>query len=108
MEKKKNISINASLYNQIKTYCDVNNIKIQETIESWIRKQFLIEKWGEMPSIFTDNDNIYPTQVNEQNQGKEENYHNNSDNNFTKNTSFTKEEIKNNDLIISPKKRRLK
>lgn len=52
MIKKRNISIDASLYEQIRTYCEANGLKTIDIIEGWIKKEFIIEKWGEIPSIF--------------------------------------------------------
>ena len=54
MEKKKSVSIDASLYEQIKSYCTTNGLKFNETIEEWIKKEFTIEKWGDIPSIFME------------------------------------------------------
>ena len=52
MEKNKiqiHISISEQLYNDIKEYCKLNNLKINVFINELLSKSFIIEKHGESP-----------------------------------------------------------
>lgn len=52
MEKNKiqiHISISEKLYNDIKEYCKLNNLKINVFINELLSKSFIIEKHGESP-----------------------------------------------------------
>ena len=52
MEKNKiqiHISISEKLYNNIKEYCKLNNLKINVFINELLSKSFIIEKHGESP-----------------------------------------------------------
>ena len=47
---KHNIQINDSeLYNQIVEYCKINGLKVSNLITEMVRKQFMIEKYGDTP-----------------------------------------------------------
>lgn len=61
-KKTKSISIDLNLFNEISDYCKLNNIKISAAIENMLRKQFLIEKWGEIPQIFAEKQVEIPKQ----------------------------------------------
>ena len=43
------MEIDKKLYQEIKDYCKLNNLKVGEFINSLLRKAFNIEKYGEMP-----------------------------------------------------------
>lgn len=46
----KNIQINDSkLYDKIVEYCKLNNLKVSDFITEMVRKQFMIEKYGDTP-----------------------------------------------------------
>ena len=61
-KKTKSISIDLNLFNEINDYCKLNNIKVGIAIENMLRKQFLIEKWGEIPQIFVEKQEETPQQ----------------------------------------------
>ena len=48
-EKKHMIQIKNPLYNEIKEYCNLNEIKINTFINELLEKSFLIEKYGTSP-----------------------------------------------------------
>lgn len=48
-EKKHMIQVKNTLYNDIKEYCDLNNLKVNIFINELIEKSFLIEKYGSSP-----------------------------------------------------------
>lgn len=56
-KKKRSISIDEKLYQDIKSYCEINNLKVLDTIENMLREQFTIEKYGEIPQIFISEKN---------------------------------------------------
>lgn len=43
------MEIDKKLYQEIKDYCKLNNLKVGEFINSLLRKAFNIEKYGEIP-----------------------------------------------------------
>lgn len=53
-KKTRSIAIDYELFTEINEYCKMNNLKVQKKINEMLQKQFLIEKWGEMPSIFME------------------------------------------------------
>jgi hypothetical protein len=56
-KKTRSISIDFDLFTEINQYCKANNLKVMSKIEEMLRKQFIIEKWGEIPSIFMPQEN---------------------------------------------------
>lgn len=46
---KKSISIDEKLYSEIKEYCELNGLKLNEFVESLLRKTFTLEKFGDVP-----------------------------------------------------------
>lgn len=48
---KKTIQIDAKLLDDIAAYCSLNDIKKNEFIERLIKNGFMIEKYGDKPSI---------------------------------------------------------
>lgn len=50
--KKHNISISDRLYKDIKDYCELNSLKLNEFVESLLKKSFAVEKFGESPFDF--------------------------------------------------------
>ena len=46
---KKSISIDEKLYSEIKEYCKLNGLKLNEFVESLLRKTFTLEKFGDVP-----------------------------------------------------------
>lgn len=49
MGEKHNVSIDDSLYQDIKEYCQLNNLKINIFVGEMLHKQFMIEKYGDAP-----------------------------------------------------------
>ena len=49
--KKHNISIGERLYKEIKDYCELNSLKLNEFVEGLLKKSFIIEKYGEAPFV---------------------------------------------------------
>ena len=43
------VKIKDTLYQEIKDYCNVNNLKINDFVNDLIQKQFMIEKYGDVP-----------------------------------------------------------
>ena len=43
------VEIDTKLYNDIKLYCKVNNLKIKDFINKLLKRAFTIEKYGEKP-----------------------------------------------------------
>lgn len=59
--KKHSVSIDEQLYQEIKDYCELNDLKINHFVEEILRKQFLIEKYGDTPfSILSKKIEIEP------------------------------------------------
>lgn len=50
-ENKHHITISNKLYQSIKRYCDENKLKINEFVEDLLKKSFMVEKYGEAPSV---------------------------------------------------------
>ena len=55
MSEKHNVSISEKLYNDIKEYCRLNELKINVFVEELIRKSFNVEKFGVAPFVRQDN-----------------------------------------------------
>ena len=51
---KKHILISNKLHKEIKDYCLLNDIKINEFIEDILKKELTIIKYGYMPSIYAE------------------------------------------------------
>ena len=51
-QKKHNIQISDRLYRDIKSYCDVNGLKVSEYVEKLLRHEFTVDCYGLIPSIF--------------------------------------------------------
>lgn len=51
-QKKHNIQISDRLYRDIKSYCDVNGLKVSEYVEKLLRHEFTADCYGLIPSIF--------------------------------------------------------
>lgn len=49
MPEKHNISISERLYNNIKEYCKLNELKLNVFVEELIQKSFNVEKFGDAP-----------------------------------------------------------
>lgn len=49
MSEKHNISISERLYNDIKEYCKLNELKLNVFVEELIQKSFNVEKFGDTP-----------------------------------------------------------
>lgn len=49
MSEKHNISISERLYNNIKEYCKLNELKLNVFVEELIQKSFNVEKFGDTP-----------------------------------------------------------
>ena len=49
MAEKHSISISEKLYEEIRDYCQMNDLRINLFVEELIRKAFSIEKFGETP-----------------------------------------------------------
>lgn len=47
------MEIDRKLYNEIKDYCELNNLKPRDYIHSLLKKAFMEDKYGKMPPIFT-------------------------------------------------------
>lgn len=47
--KKHTVQIDSKLYNEIKEYCKLNELKIGSFINEILKKSFLVEKYGETP-----------------------------------------------------------
>lgn len=45
----KSITIKSELYNDVKEYCNLNNLDINELIEKFIADGLMIEKYGDTP-----------------------------------------------------------
>lgn len=50
-DKKHSVSINEELYNDIKEYCELNNLKIISFINNLLNNAFLTEKYGDAPFL---------------------------------------------------------
>lgn len=46
------MEIDKKLYEDIKAYCKLNNLKISDFVNAILRKAFNIEKYGDVPPIF--------------------------------------------------------
>ena len=110
--EKHTILIDEILYQDIKEYCELNNIKTNVFINKILKKSFMIEKFGESPfeNIKKQKD-IIETNVQDNNSFKKEEikekpYINDAIEEKTKETSILKEEIIFNEN--KPKKRKLK
>lgn len=49
--KKHNISVSERLYKDIKAYCELNSLRLNEFVEGLLKKAFTIEKYGEAPFV---------------------------------------------------------
>ena len=49
--KKHSVSIGERLYKEIKDYCELNSLKLNEFVEGLLKKSFTIEKYGEAPFV---------------------------------------------------------
>lgn len=47
------MEIDKKLYNEIKDYCVLNNLKPRDYIHGLLKKAFMEDKYGKMPPIFT-------------------------------------------------------
>ncbi len=45
----RSVSIDDKLYGDIKDYCDINNLRMREYVETLIRKSFMVDKYGATP-----------------------------------------------------------
>lgn len=45
--------IDAKLLREIKGYCELNGLNVEEYVNYLLKKAFMIEKYGDKPSIFT-------------------------------------------------------
>lgn len=45
------ITINDKLYKQIKDYCLINELDIVEYVNELLKKEFMIDKYGDKPSV---------------------------------------------------------
>ena len=50
-DNKHSISISSKLYNDIKNYCALNELKVNTFVEELLRKAFNVEKFGEAPFV---------------------------------------------------------
>lgn len=46
-----NVNVKEKLYKQIKDYCSINNLPIGEYINDLLQKAFMVDKYGEKPSV---------------------------------------------------------
>ena len=106
MNEKRSVSIDASLYNEIKCYCEANNLKTNETIESWLRDKFIIEKWGEIPSIFLTQEELDTKPIKVITTKKETKLE--TETNSIPNTEVTVTQLNTNNNLTKGKTRRLK
>ena len=49
------MEIDKKLYKDIKSYCELNNLKVSDFINGLLRKAFNIEKYGEKPMLIKNN-----------------------------------------------------
>lgn len=47
--KKHSISIGENLYKDLKEYCELNSLKMNEFVESLLKDAFMVEKYGDAP-----------------------------------------------------------
>lgn len=47
--KKHNISVSENLYKDLKEYCELNSLKLNEFVESILKDAFMVEKYGDAP-----------------------------------------------------------
>ena len=45
----RSVSIDDKLYGDIKDYCDINNLRMREYVETLIRESFMVDKYGATP-----------------------------------------------------------
>lgn len=50
-ERKHNIAISQRLYGELKDYCELNNLKINEFAEKLLSSGLAVEKYGDAPFI---------------------------------------------------------
>lgn len=46
-----NVNVKEKLYKQIKDYCSINNLPIGEYINDLLQKAFMVDKYGDKPSV---------------------------------------------------------
>lgn len=55
--------IQQKLLKDIKSYCEINNIDVNNFINTILKKAFLIEKYGETPNILKQNNKKIGKQI---------------------------------------------
>ena len=58
------VEIKEELYQDIKDYCKINNLKIIKFVNELLEKQFLIEKYGDAPFMLVKPNEIKEAQEN--------------------------------------------
>lgn len=56
--------IDKTLYQEIKEYCKLNNLKVKDFINTLLRKAFTIEKYGEKPPFMMSHKSEEPSHKN--------------------------------------------
>ena len=60
-QRKHNIQVSDKLYNEIKSYCDANQLKVSEYVEKLLRHEFTVDCYGPIPSIFVKDEEVDKT-----------------------------------------------
>lgn len=101
------MEIEKKLYDDIKSYCKLNNLKVNTFINNLLRKAFNVEKYGESPFVLNKNTNGKNNSLEEDKINKEiaiDDLKENSGNNLIENdVNLVEDNIK---LVVKEKKKR--